>query len=465
MTGDDEDDMKPAAKPGNNNDHKRKRSDNDDDSSSYSKRHIRDKEAVPTTQDNSSAKTTFLRDKTAGLESFNKLIEDAKGIRERKEGKGRFAGAQACSGDTNSTEPEKHVEVLGVGHFPPPKEEPHEYGTLSTWADDVDEEGVATRKSLNCLPLNSSIHTFFSLMAIILAIQYDINPEVANSICMEISAWIDILPIILPATAADKDKKKNKFGRENYVNIRNKTDEHSMQYILDIIKQLPNLKYIIVLGEEAWLFMQKMEKKNLLGDIKIIQHSALPHPTRILKHGVTQREAYWFYECINELFACLIGQPPKPFSRKTALNIFGNRNNGDTSGCYIYKGWYDGSLLFIARSLKDLRTMVINAGGSIREHTQEELEAEEKKWPTVTAMSKESGKTFVYRGLEIEQIWFLNHDYKDEKFGKKDSPKLEAWRAHAKKCKVISLLNRYDSERSVTATQAAKTISSVDWDD
>ena len=269
-------------------------------------------------------------------------------------------------------------------------------------------------------PQNPSVFEFFNKVANIISLEYDVGLVTATKIWTQISLWVDFIPITLDADSADNG------GTKLFKDTKKACSPHSKEYIRGILQNLPNVKCIIVLGNEAWGFVQEMRKDHMISpDIKIFQHSPVMHPTHILKGGVTQREARWFYECIRDTINYLVDGPAsKVVSKDTLQNnvrtVFVNCVKDDYKGNFIYRGIDNGKLLFIVRGYEEMKKLIRSyPGGSIPD-----------EFPTFGEFVA-SDVNFEFRDLEIELVWFEDHDYSLE-FGVHNERDMKAWVRKAK---------------------------------
>ena len=226
--------------------------------------------------DQSSVKTRWIDNFTAGLTDIVQTL---------KKVAAKIINGEFCPADSNSTDND-NAELLIIGNFPPSGHLHHLYGILSTWVTVGYNmaNGSKEKESRNIPPANSSIHEFFRTFANIMSIEYGVSFAVALKICIEISVWVDIFPFTLPYDSAD-DESENSL----YSTTRKKTDPYSKKYIQGLINNLPNLKCLIILGDEAYKFVQEMQAEGMIPkDIKIFQHSPLIHPTKLLKWGASK---------------------------------------------------------------------------------------------------------------------------------------------------------------------------------
>ena len=165
-----------------------------DDVTSFLLKYLINKKTLPTL-DQSSEKNQHWSKLSEGLEEIVKLIQE---IAANMRSSGDYKGAHFCYGDFNGTDI-NHGGLFVIGNFPPGELLSHLRGILSTWV----KVGHGLYESKDIPPANCSIRTFFQAFAQIMSKEYGVHPDVAMKICLEISYWIDILPITLPAKAAD----------------------------------------------------------------------------------------------------------------------------------------------------------------------------------------------------------------------------------------------------------------------
>ena len=228
---------------------------------------------------------------------------------------------------------------------------------------------------------------------------------------------MDILPISLPYDSADSNSESSLYNK-----TRRETDELSKAYIHRLIQNLkPHLKCLIILGKEAFELVQEMKKDGLIpDDIKIIQHSPIAHPTKILKYGLSKREAHWFYDCITRTLAYLVNEPLKVESKEARQNKvkipFPDRKPDSVEGCFIYKAFVGDTLLFIERGYDEVAKLIRSEpykGSLPNSFNFEEI--------------SNAGASYFFRGLKLELIWFDNHDCYSEGFGVYDEEGLKQW--------------------------------------
>ena len=367
-------------------------------------------------------------DKTPKLAALTNIVQKLKNVA------AKITNGEFCPADSNSTTI-KDIELLIIGHFPPSGSMLHLYGILSTW---MIQDRSKVKESRNIPPVNCSIHEFFRTFANIMSIEYGVDFLVALKICIQISAWVDILPVTLPYDSAD-DKSK----RSLYTRTRKKTDHLSKEYIEGLIRSLSHLKCIIVVGDEPYKFVQEMKKAGMIPEhVKIFQHSPIIHPTKLLKWGASKREAYWFYDCITKTLAHLVNANQSEPELRMALQdkvryVFPDRQPDSVTGCFVYKAYVGNTVLFITRGYEELTELIRSyKNGSIPDSFNNED-------------ILNSGSRYLFRGLELELIWFDQHDYSED-FGVLDEAGMKQWVMKAKKIRDKSWVLKQDTTISNT---------------
>ena len=398
-------------------------------------KHLIKKDTLPSL-DQSSSNTNHLSTLIKGIKGLlptvSELTKIANGINKKQ-------NAEFCHADCNATDI-NHTELLIIGNFPPSGYLHHLHGILSTWVTVGYNmaNGTKDKESRNIPPANCSIHEFFRTFANIMSIEYGVSFAAALIICIQISVWVDILPISLKFDSAD-DKSKSSI----YNKTRKKTDSFSKKYIQGLINNLPNLKCLIILGDEAYKFVQEMQAEGMIPkDIKIFQHSPLIHPTKLLKWGASKREAYWFYECITKTLAHLVNaepskQVPKDVLQDKVRHVFPDRQPDSVKGCFIYKAYVGNTVLFITRGYEELTELIRSyKNGSIPDSfNYEDI--------------LNSGSRYLFRGLELELIWFDQHDYSED-FGVLNEARMKQWVMKAKKIRDKGWVLKQDTTISNT---------------
>ena len=446
-----------------------------EDVMSFLRRHLIKKKDLPP-MDQSSEKNDHRSKLSEGLEEIVKLIMD-KATEMRNNGD--YDGAHFCHLDFNGTDI-NHGGLFLIGNFAPGggEFEHHKYGILSTC-----EKVRGIIESINGTPTNCSIHQFFAALAQIMSIEYGVDVDVAMKICLEISYWVDILPITLPAKAADAvngkaedSEAEDSEGDDNeeddneeededdsdsegdesseddgddsnsddseadgleeddssassaaaasltlYQQARKKTDALSKQYIKGLIKKR-RPKVIVTLGAEPFKFINEMTVEDLCG-AKIFQHSPNIHPTRMLKFGANRQEGAFLYECISLSLAHLIGVPtprlPMKEYRAKARSLFINHDMTSEKGCYIFKG-------------TDMLTNVVLFYARTYTNMRTLIRENGGSVPSTFPKFRDFQDNHIREnlGLRMEKIWFEDHDYSKD-FGVQDKTAMASWMARS----------------------------------
>ena len=230
---------------------------------------------------------------------------------------------------------------------------------------------------------------------------------------------------------------------------RVKADKRSKEYIQGLLCNLSTIECIIVLGAEAWDFIQEMIKAGMIPDrIKIFQHSPIIHPTRLLKYGANQREAHWFYECVTDTLSYLVDGAVSKLSKEVLKDnvrkVFGNRYNNDLRGSFIYRGIYDGVTLFVTRGYEEITTLIRSyPDGSVP-----------KSFPAFQDLVAPT-TNFALHGLEIEFTWYEDFDCETAQFGVCDEAKMGEWVAHSKEERGNGYVDSWDKKQSSRKLQSA----------
>ena len=394
--------------------------------SRFVEKHLRDKDPLPSPFDQSSEANNHVAKITKGLAA---TIQELKKVAsEIGEAYKHPFNTKHSSAKSHYTDPAyigtnlNDAEILFLSSFPPDDQSLETRGIFHTFRSAWDEES-RTMKDVNqdSLPLNPSVNKFFGKFAEIMSTEFDVGMGTARKICKQISVWVDILPITLPYDSA------NNNGTDLYNTTRADADEHSEALILGIINNLkPHLKCIVIIGKEAFDFAEKMQLANKIPDhIKIINHSPISHPTKMFKYGLTKREAYWTYECLRDALDYLVPQTLKTPSNKEfwerVSDTFEERRKDDNTGCFIFKGSDDrtGADLFYTLGHTEMIEL-------IRKYPEGSIP---KSFPTFQDFIADP--IHVFRELEVEMIWFENHDY-SKKYGVQDEGLMENWVARAK---------------------------------
>jgi hypothetical protein len=213
--------------------------------------HIFHKKPITQQLDQKSSSNTTLYDASINNEHWMKIKQ--------------LAGGRPCAtADYNGTNT-KNVSTLILGHFTPPgmKADQKGYGVLSTFQTGVDPENTDREKEIcyNSLPTNESVYTVYNNIAKVISNRYGLGWKDAQACSIELCAWVDILPVIMPHDAADPNSNNN----NDYWEIRKKVDPHSMAYIQYVIeKLLINVEIIIAVGDHAFNFVEKMIEKGMI---------------------------------------------------------------------------------------------------------------------------------------------------------------------------------------------------------
>ena len=205
----------------------------------------------------------------------------------------------------------KNGRVLVLGHFPPDSKKYHINGVLSAVKSRFNPStNTREDEATNSIPANPTTYVFFQKAAMIMMSRYGITMDQAVMLCMQIFAWIDMLPIDGHYSMGDEyvgsgtDRRKNSY-HQGYIDLRKLTDEHAAKYIKEILAQLPNIEAVIILGSPAWKFVQ--ENPDLIPEEFIIQHGPIVHPCVSETFRFTDRQAYDFCDVISRVLARILG--------------------------------------------------------------------------------------------------------------------------------------------------------------
>ena len=299
----------------------------------------------------------------------------------------------------------KNGRVLVLGHFPPNGQNLHLRGVLSAIIS-IFKDGTNTREdeASNSIPTNQTTYIFFKSVVKMMQLQYGITLDDAVMLCMQIFAWVDILPIDGHHSMGDKfvgsgnDRKENSF-HQGYIDLRRLTDDHAAKYISEILELMPDIKAVIILGSAAWKFVQ--ENPGLIPEELIIQHGPIVHPCVHATFGFTDRQAYEFCDGISSVLAHILGNesasiivPDMEHFRR--LCLFNPNKNHE--GEFVYIGRYENKIVFIGHNRSHMEKLVsdpdIGVGFSI--------------FPKQDDIRK--GKSFnEVAGLTLELVHFLKH--------------------------------------------------------
>ena len=191
--------------------------------------------------------------------------------------------------------------------------------------------------------------------------RYGITMDQAVMLCMQIFAWVDILPIDGHYSMGDKyvgsgdDRKENSY-HQGYVNLRKLTDEHAAEYIKEILAELPGIEAVIILGTPAWKFVQ--ENPDLIPEDFIIQHGPIVHPCVTAFSRFTDRQAYDFCDVISRVLARILDDDST--SIITDMNQVNNicNTNDNHDGEFVYIGRCNNEIVFTGRNRSHMEELL-----------------------------------------------------------------------------------------------------------
>jgi hypothetical protein len=351
-------------------------------------RHLLHKQPLQPNLDQRSTTNTTLYQKSIKSEQWQSLQQ--------------AAGEKHCcvTADYNGTNI-KNASTLILGHFCPPgmnADQPG-YGILSTFQTGVDPDNNdgETLICYNSLPTNESVWTVYHSFAQVISNRYGLGLQDARVLSVELCAWADVVPVILPHNAADPGNDSD------YWELREKMDMPSMKYIQYIMKEvLTSVEVLIAVGDHSFDFAENMIRLGMidLAKVTFVNHSPVIHPTKLLKFGPTLRQRHWLYQTITDMLTHTLGQPRVnvPSQEVMVLSEHRTNNNHDTHGNYVYYGFFRGKRILIGRScahfLQLLREAYVSTGPFESQGTL--LETEDR-----------SGDI---DGLEVKLVWYTKHN-------------------------------------------------------
>ncbi|KAL7458318.1 hypothetical protein ACHAWC_009873 [Mediolabrus comicus] len=350
----------------------------------FALRHLVNGEPLPTDLNHRSSANTKLYDESIN----NRHWLSAK----------KAAGGRACvTADYNGTDT-KNVSTLILGHFCPPdmNGDKRGYGVLSTYETGMnpDNDGE-TKICYNSYPTNESTGRVYRDIATVISNRYGLSLQDAKACSMELCAWADILPVIMPCDAADPSKDNS-----DYWQMREKTDVHSMAYIQYVIEEL--LKYvevIIAVGDHSFNFVETMIEEGFIdmGKVTFLQHSPVAHPTKLLKFGPTIRQRHWLYQTITDMLTHILRQNRVNITREEAMLLCEHRtnDNNDTHGNFVLFGYFGGKRIIIGRSHSHFAELIREAYVS--------ASAFPTTFRTLLETDERSGDV---DGLEVKVVWY-----------------------------------------------------------
>ena len=250
-------------------------------------------------------------------------------------------------------------------------------------------------KSFASFPQNTTLHNFYKSTAQILALDQHLPLDTAAHLAMESIAMVDIVPCTGKHDWPTSDS-------EGYDKLRRLSDEHSVQYIKDLMNELPNLKCVILFGEAVYEFFTVTHAHEFDSSL-VVQSQPMIHPSRLSSYGINMHHALSLYEGISKAFERM-GVSTQQTSIDNVLMVF---NPSLTTT--IYEGYYHGKLILRGRR-SDLLEIFRAAGVSVFGFPSEE--------------QIRSGDNEV-RGLELETLEAMHYDLP---FGILQRRAYEAWK-------------------------------------
>jgi len=271
------------------------------------------------------------------------------------------------------------AEVLALFHFNPNNQNLHENGSL--YSGDK-----------NCTPRSPTSGPFCEIWARTWSYVFKLNLNDANTLTMQQVAWGDFINL-----DGDSDEATNSAKSAKFAEMVEETELLNLEFILENIDQLPNVKYMIICSNAAWEFYQKHMSK-FPSRIEVLQDRSLVHTCLMSQTiGITYRQAFTLVNAIVDIQSKLIGlKTPPTVTEEVVRSIIGAKINSRTSDQYMYVGIRNGKIVLCASGCDAFEQLLINEGATTSNFPNQ---------PTIQS-NMDAGVSTLHAGLEVEMHTF-----------------------------------------------------------
>ena len=267
------------------------------------------------------------------------------------------------------------AEVLALFHFNPNNQGLHENGSLYSG-------------DMNCTPRSPTSGPFCEIWARTWSYVFKLNLKDANALTMQQVAWGDIINL-----DGDSDEATNSAKSAKFDEMVEETELLNLEFILENIDQLPNVKYMIICSNAAWEFYQK-HKSKFPSRIKVLQNRSLVHTCLMSQTiGITYRQAFALVNAIVDIQSKLVGlETPPTVTEELVRSIIGAKINKRTSDQFVYVGICNGKIVLCASGCDAFLQLLIDEGAPTTDFPNQ----------ATIQSNMENGIVTEHAGLEVE---------------------------------------------------------------